>query len=88
MSVREKGVEVLIREMTPTGYTLHSRFRLTGRGGGIAVVCSLSHLQVKFFTKTVWDSFESMEFSVTQAKHHVRFLCVYAPQLTKIIILL
>ncbi|KAK7481998.1 hypothetical protein BaRGS_00026801, partial [Batillaria attramentaria] len=44
--LREKGDEVSAAEMTPSGYSFHSTPRLSGRGGGIAIIYK-SHLNVK-----------------------------------------
>ena len=77
--LHEGGDEVAIRDMTPDGYAFFHRPRSTGqRGGGIAVIHRAS-LIVRLCKGTSFNSFESIQFTISQRKMTVRTVALYRP---------
>jgi exonuclease III len=76
-----EGDEAVQQQVPPPGFTLHSMPRLTGRGGGIAVVYrdSIKHLVKPSCERFHFKSFELCLTHVHFGTHSVTFACVYRP---------
>ena len=79
MAERE-GDEHVSTELTPLGCTFSHRSRVSGRGGGIALIYRKS-----IIVKTVTDieSFQNMDFTVLHRKQTVRVVYLYRPPCSK-----
>ena len=71
--LREAGDDVSIGEMTPPGFSFLHRPRVSGRGGGVEIICR-QHLRVCSFA-----SFDNIEVCLTRGKETIQLVCMYRP---------
>ena len=76
--LREEGDDVSIGEMTPPGFSFLHRPRVSGRGGGVALIFR-QHLNVRLCKHRSFSSFENIEVCITRGKQTIRLGCVYRP---------
>ncbi len=79
----DHGDEVFIRDMTPSGYTLHSFPRSGSRGGGIAFVIKDNLSSVVLFRPLDFKSFEGVEMKLSTKRVSTVFICLYRPPPSK-----
>ena len=63
--------------MTPPGFSFLHRPRVSGRGGGVALI--FRHLNVRLCKHRSFSSFENIEVCITRGKQTIRLGCVYRP---------
>ena len=76
--LREEGDDVSTGEMTPPGFSFLHRPRVSGRGGGVALIFR-QHLNVRLCKHRSFSSFENIEVCITRGKQTIRLGCVYRP---------
>ena len=77
--LKEAGDEPVIAQMKPTGYCFRQRPRQSDRdGGGIAIIYKKS-LTVKVLAKEKFNTFETLNFTLTRGKVTVYVMGVYHP---------
>ena len=74
----EAGDDVSIGEMTPPDFSFLYRPRLSGRGGGVAIMFR-EHVKVGLCKYRSFSSLENIEVCVTRGKQTIRLVCVYRP---------
>ena len=74
--LREEGDDVSIGEMTPPGFSFLHRPRVSGRGGGVALIFR-QHLNVRLCKHRSFSSFENIQVCITRGKQTIRLGCVY-----------
>ena len=74
--LREEGDDVSIGEMTPPGFSFLHRPRVSGKGGGVALIF-WQHLNVRLCKHRSFSSFENTEVCITRGKQTIRLGCVY-----------
>ena len=67
-----------LNSLTPPNFHLIHKPRLTGRGGGLAVIYR-SYLKIKELSIPSYSSFESLCFNLTLPSKSLSFLTVYRP---------
>ena len=76
--LKEEGDDVNIGEMTPPGFSFLHRPRVSGRGGGVALIFR-QHLNVRLCKHRPFNSFENIEVCISRGKQTIRVGCVYRP---------
>ena len=76
--LRADGDDVPIGEMTPPGYSLLHCPRLTGRGGGVAILYR-QHLKVRQCKLRSFTTFDNIEVCLAVGKRTVRLSVLYRP---------
>lgn len=73
------GDEVLIKRLTPQGYSFLHCPRKGGKGGGVGLLFR-SHLKIVNVTKSVeFESFEYIHVRLTLCKNTLALVCIYRP---------
>ena len=67
-----------LKELTPSGYKIHSVPRQGRRGGGLALLYP-STITVTFSDSKSYRSFELLTATVTQAQHSIKLYAIYRP---------
>ena len=73
-----EGCESILGELTPDGYSIHHIPRLSGRGGGLALIYR-STLKLTPATDNTADTFENLEVLIKDEHKLIRFLLIYRP---------